>query len=78
MIERQQDFDAIIAKLFKSKDGKKVLEFLEERYLKSAVCVPGQTEGQGYYREGQNSMIRMFKSSIMRQEQGSYNKAGEE
>jgi hypothetical protein len=73
MIDRQKDFDALIAKVFKSKDGKKVLEFLEERYIKTAVCSPGQVEGQGYYREGQNSIIRMFKTSIMRQERGSYN-----
>lgn len=73
MIEKQQDFDALIAKVFKSQDGKKILEFLEERYIKTAVCIPGQVEGQGYYREGQNSVVRMFKSCIMRQENGRYN-----
>jgi hypothetical protein len=73
MIESQRDFDAIIAKVFKSKDGKKVLEWLEDRYIKAAVCTPGQVEGTGYYREGQNSVVRMFKSCIMRQENGAYN-----
>lgn len=72
MIDKQKDFDALIAKVFKSEDGKKVLEFLEERYVKSPVCVPGQPESQGYYREGQNSMVRMFKSAIIRQEKGEY------
>jgi len=72
MIDKQKDFDALIAKVFKTKDGKKVLDFLEERYVKAPVCVPGQTEGQGYYREGQNSMIRMFKMAIIRQEKGEY------
>jgi len=72
MIDKQKDFDALIAKVFKTKDGKKVLDFLEERYDKAPVCVAGQTEGQGYYREGQNSMIRMIKMAIIRQEKGEY------
>jgi hypothetical protein len=77
MIDNQKDFDALIAKVFKSKDGKKVLEWLDDRYIKSAVCVPGQAEGQGYYREGQNSVVRMFKSCILRQESGKYNNRGD-
>lgn len=72
MIDKQKDFDALIAKVFKTRDGKKVLEYLEERYIKAPVCLPGQVESQGYFREGQNSMVRMFKHAIMRREKGEY------
>lgn len=71
-MNKQQDFDALISRLFKTMDGKAVLEFLEERYVKAPVCLPGQPESQGYYREGQNSMVRMFQAAIMRQEKGEY------
>ena len=78
MIDRAKDYDAMVAKLFRSPTGKKVLEYLEERYIKSPVCIPGRPEGQGYYREGQNSIVRMFQSAIYRQEHGDYNLGGSE
>jgi hypothetical protein len=69
-----KDIDALIAKVFKNGDGKKLLEFLDKRFIRGTVCVPGQVEGQGYYREGQNSVIRYFQTAIARQARGAYKK----
>jgi len=71
-MDREKDFDAMVAKTFRTPTGKRVLEYLTERYIKSPVCMPGREEGQGYYREGQNSVIRMFHNAILRQERGDY------
>jgi hypothetical protein len=77
MSQQQKDFDAMIAKVFTSAIGKQVLEHLENRYIKSPVCIPGSLEGQGYYREGQNSVIRAFKNAIIRQKMGAYKTQGD-
>lgn len=67
-----KELDALIASVFKTDDGKKLLSFLDERFIRQPVCNPGQVDGQGYFREGQNSVIRFFQSCIKRQEKGDY------
>ena len=67
-----KDFDAVIAKLFKTPDGEKVLNHWEERYIKAPVCIPTPSAEQGYYREGQNSVIRTIQNAIKRRELGDY------
>jgi|TARA_R110001583_G_scaffold44227_1_gene140197 hypothetical protein len=67
-----KDFDAMIARLFKTPDGKKILSHWEERYIKAPVCVPTQPAEQGFYREGQNSVIRTIQNAIKRREHGDY------
>ena len=62
----------MIARLFKTPDGKKVLSYWEERYIKAPVCVPTQPAEQGYYREGQNSVIRTIQNAIKRRTNGDY------
>ena len=71
MVEHK-DLGAMIAKLFKTPDGKKVLNHWEERYIKAPVCIPTQPAEQGYYREGQNSVIRTIQNAIKRRENGDY------
>jgi len=51
-----KDIDALIASVFKSKDGEKLLSYLDERFIRQAVCNPG----------------RYFQSCIKRQEKGDY------
>jgi len=65
-----KDLDKLIADVFKTSAGKKLLSYLEERFVKLPVCVPGQKEGEGYYREGQNSIIRLFINAIQRRQEG--------
>lgn len=38
--------------------GKKLLAYWKSRYLDHPVCVPGAGADQGFFREGQNSLIR--------------------
>lgn len=40
---------------------KDMIYILEERFLKSPVCVPGSVEGAGFFREGQNDTVRYLK-----------------
>ena len=72
MDDHHKDFDAMIAHLFKTRDGKKVLQHWENRYIKAPVCIPSEGDAQGYYREGQNSVIRAIFNAIKRQERGDY------
>ena len=67
-----KELDALIAEVFKTDSGKLLLEHLDERFIRQPVCNPGQSEGQGYFREGQNSVIRFFQSCIKRREKGDY------
>lgn len=38
--------------------GKKLLAYWKGRYMDQPVCTPGAGADQGFYREGQNSLIR--------------------
>lgn len=40
--------------------GKELLEKLKEKYLLAPVCLHNQSPNYGYYREGENQMIRNF------------------
>ena len=72
MNDNGKELDALIASVFKTASGKKLMEHLDERFIRQPVCNPGQTEGQGYFREWQNSVIRFFQSCIKRREKGDY------
>jgi len=71
-VDKQKDLDAMIARLFKTLDGKQVLKHWENRYIKAPVCIPSESDAHGYYREGQNSVIRTIFNAIKRQEHGDY------
>lgn len=47
--------------------GKKLLAYWRARYLDQPVCTPGAGADAGFYREGQNSLIR---ESLMRLKRG--------
>lgn len=38
-------------------NGEQLLDTLDDMYVRQPVSPPGCTEGYGYYREGQNSLI---------------------
>lgn len=44
-------------------DGQELLELLK-KHLMSSVCSPEQEACWGYFREGQNSLIRQFLHAI--------------
>jgi len=62
--EQERDLDKLVFRVFTSEDGKKLLD----HYIKHTVDKPSfiplskewNTDAYGYYREGQNSIIREF------------------
>jgi|TARA_Y100000296_G_scaffold35221_2_gene40803 hypothetical protein len=62
----QAEMDKAIARMFSSKDGKKVLDFLEKSFLHQPTWAPGFTTDYGFFREGQNTLIRELKARMKR------------
>lgn len=63
---RQKEYEQNIdfMKTFSTASGKKVLDWLESNTLGSPTWWPSQSEKFGYFREGQNSLVRQLKSKI--------------
>ena len=58
--------DLIYATVFNSPDGLKVLKHLESTTIDQPCWFPGTEASQGYFREGQNSLVRQINSRIRR------------
>jgi hypothetical protein len=65
-ISRQKQYEENMDfyKAFSTPSGKKVLEWLTKHTLDSPTWWPSQSEKFGYFREGQNSLVRQLKSKI--------------
>ena len=62
----QANLDKAIAKTFASPSGKIVMKWLQETYLSQPTWAPGFTTDYGFFREGQNTLIREITMRIMR------------
>ncbi|WP_296635861.1 hypothetical protein [Polaribacter sp.] len=60
------DDDLLVAKVFVTKDGHDLLKLLKTRTLDQPTFVPGEEPSYGYFREGQNSIIREILHKIQR------------
>jgi len=58
--------DMLYATVFNSPDGWKVLKHLESTTIDQPCWFPGTEASQGYYREGQNSLVRQINNRIRR------------
>ena len=58
--------DLLYATVFNSPDGMKVLKHLESTTIDQPCWFPGTEASQGYFREGQNSLVRQINSRIRR------------
>ena len=58
--------DMLYATVFNSPDGLKVLKHLESTTIDQPCWFPGTEASQGYYREGQNSLVRQINNRIRR------------
>jgi hypothetical protein len=58
-------FNKLIYEVFELNErGASLLKMLKEQFIDVPVCTPGSVEGMGFYREGQNSVIRYFFDAI--------------
>ena len=54
----QGALDRALAHIFDGPDGERVLEWLTSAYLMQPCWAPGYDTDFGFYREGQNTLIR--------------------
>ena len=62
----QAEMDKKIARVFSTKDGEDVLEFLQKSYLEQPTWAPGFDTSYGFFREGQNTLIRELNARMRR------------
>lgn len=58
--------DMLYATVFNTPDGLKVLKHLSSTTIDQPCWYPGTEPSNGYFREGQNSLIRQINSRIRR------------
>ena len=63
---KKEDLDILIARTFSTENGQKVLAWLREAYLENPSWQPGAESSFGFFREGQNSVIRDIEKRIKR------------
>ena len=70
-IQRQKDYEQDVAFLvaFSTPNGKKVMDWLQLHVLDAPTWWPSQPSEYGYFREGQNSLVRQIKDKIKRAKQ---------
>lgn len=80
--KEQEHFLALTYAVFKiNREGREWLEFMKDSLVdKLPVCDPSKESSHGYYREGQNSIIRAILQNIRLQEDQikTNNKSGDE
>ena len=64
MSEPIKDVAITFAAAFSSEAGKKVLAIQRENYLDEPAWLPGQDPSMGYFREGQNDVIRKILDAV--------------
>lgn len=64
--EKKQDIDVLMARVFGSSEGQKVLAWLRQATIETPAWVPGQDASFGFAREGQNSLVREIERRIER------------
>jgi hypothetical protein len=62
--KKSYEMDVHFLTAFSTPSGKKVLQWLTEHTLDSPTWWPGQQTDYGFFREGQNSLIRQVKAKI--------------
>ncbi|MAB53512.1 hypothetical protein [Marinobacter sp.] len=64
--DKRDDTDRLCLRVFKTKDGKEMMEWLRQNILEQPVALPGSDSSYAFYREGQNSIIRDLEARIIR------------
>lgn len=64
MKKKMREFGRICNKyIYEDSDGPKFYEMLCEYMLSKPVCVVGQSSDYGFFREGQNDVVRILKNA---------------
>jgi hypothetical protein len=63
---KRQDLDRLVQRVFSTEDGQKLLKWMREVYLENPSWQPGADNSYGYWREGQNAVVRDLEVRIRR------------
>lgn len=66
VVSKRQELDRLMQRVFGTDDGKKLLRWMREAYLENPSWQPGADNSYGYWREGQNAVIRDIEMRIRR------------
>jgi hypothetical protein len=65
MEDKELILNQVASRVLSSKDGKKLLDLLEEKYIINTPVAPHFNDQRyAYFREGENNMIRTLKQFI--------------
>ena len=64
--QAREDTDRLVLRVMGSEDGARLMLWLRQTILDQPVALPGSDSSYGYYREGQNSIIRDLEARIIR------------
>ena len=64
--QMSDDLDALCVRVLTTEDGAKLMQWLRTTLLEQPVATPGSDSSYGYYREGQNSVVRDIETRIKR------------
>jgi hypothetical protein len=56
---KRDELDRLCLSVLGSEDGEKLMKWLREAVVEQPVALPGSDPSYAYYREGQNSIIRI-------------------
>ena len=60
------ELNKLLKRTFQTEEGRKVLNWLRYTYLEKATWEPGTDASYGYFRDGQNSVVREIEQRIKR------------
>jgi hypothetical protein len=64
--QKSEDLDKLCLRVFSTEDGQELMAWLRLTLLEQPVAVPGSDPSYGFYREGQNSVVRDIEARIKR------------
>ena len=60
------EIDEVFASCFNTPAGERVISILREWTIEQPCCPPGAPEGTGYFREGENRIVRAIQAHVKR------------
>ena len=63
---KREELDRLTKRVFSTEDGQKLLKWMREVYLENPSSQPGADNSYGYWREGQNAVVRDLEARIRR------------
>lgn len=70
-LQERKDFNRACAAMFSTAQGKMVLKYIRSKTIERACSPPGSAEGYGFWREGQNDLVRQIETAIKLGKEGS-------